>query len=74
MLAMMIVLPEDEGPNSLLRSTLIVRMLPSTVMSTFFKQPSFGPCFAFSDERPANGVPSRLALLITGLLFLVNNL
>src|SRR5271157_3715334 len=35
-LAMMIVLPEADGPNSLLRSTLIVRMFPSTFMSTFF--------------------------------------
>ena len=49
-LAMMIVLPEDEGPNSLLRSTLIVRMFPSTVMSTFFKPSSFGLCFAFLNK------------------------
>ena len=34
--AMMIVFAEDEGPNSLLRSTSIVRMFPSTVISTFF--------------------------------------
>jgi hypothetical protein len=36
--AMMIVLPEDDGPNYWDRSTLIVRMLPSTFMSTFFTQ------------------------------------
>lgn len=34
--AMMMVLPEDDGPNSLVRSTLMVRMLPSTLISTFF--------------------------------------
>src|SRR6476646_8090743 len=34
--AMMIVFPDAEGPNSLLRSTLIVSMVPSTVISTFF--------------------------------------
>src|SRR5271157_5828905 len=45
-LAMMIVLPEDDGPNSLPRSTLIVRMFPSTVMSTFFKLPPFRLCIA----------------------------
>ncbi|CUQ68291.1 protein of unknown function [Candidatus Nitrospira inopinata] len=39
--AMMIVLPEAEGPNSLERSTLIVRMVPSTVISTFFMAGSF---------------------------------
>src|SRR5271157_3145323 len=41
--AMMMVLPDPEGPNSLLRSTLIVRMFPSTFISTFFKQSSFDP-------------------------------
>ena len=40
-LAMMIVLPEAEGPNSLLRSTLIVRMFPSTFLSAFFNGSSF---------------------------------
>jgi hypothetical protein len=34
--AMMIVFPEDEGPNSFERSTLIVNKVPSTVISTFF--------------------------------------
>jgi hypothetical protein len=34
--AMMIVFPEAEGPNSLDRSTLIVNVVPSTVISTFF--------------------------------------
>src|SRR6476620_6355485 len=34
--AMMIVFPEEEGPNSFERSTLIVSMVPSTVISTFF--------------------------------------
>ena len=33
----MIVLPEDDGPNSLFKSTVIVRMLPFTENSTFFK-------------------------------------
>ena len=34
--AMMIVFPEEDGPNSLERSTLMVRMVPSTFMSIFF--------------------------------------
>jgi hypothetical protein len=34
--AMMVVFPEAEGPNSLDRSTLIVSVVPSTVISTFF--------------------------------------
>ena len=34
--AIMIVLPEDEGPKLLLRSILTVRMVPSTFNSTFF--------------------------------------
>jgi len=34
--AIMIVFPEEEGPNSFDRSTLIVRVFPSTVISTFF--------------------------------------
>ena len=46
-LAMMIVLPEVDGPNSLVKSTLIVRMFPSTDMSTFFKRPSLCLRFAF---------------------------
>ena len=71
-LAMMIVLPEDDGPNSLLRSTLIVRMFPSTVMSTFFKLPPFCLCIASTKKRPANGIPNRSALLKSGLLFVVN--
>jgi hypothetical protein len=38
--AMMIVFPEEDGPNSLERSILIVRIFPSTVISTFFIVPS----------------------------------
>ena len=34
--AMMIVFPDAEGPNSLDRSTLIVNIVPATVISTFF--------------------------------------
>jgi len=34
--AMIVVFPEAEGPNSLDRSTLIVNVVPSTVISTFF--------------------------------------
>mgnify|MGYP001611776237 CR=1 FL=1 len=34
--AIMIVFPDAEGPNSLDRSTLIVNIVPSTVISTFF--------------------------------------
>jgi len=34
--AMMMVLPDADGPNSFDRSTLIVRMFPATVISTFF--------------------------------------
>ena len=33
---MMIVFPEEDGPNSLERSTLTVRTFPSTLISTFF--------------------------------------
>jgi hypothetical protein len=29
-------LPDEEGPKSFVRSTLIVRIFPSTVISTFF--------------------------------------
>lgn len=36
----MMVFPDAEGPNSFDRSTLIVRIVPSTLMSTFFTQPS----------------------------------
>ena len=32
----MMVFPEADGPYSLDKSTLMVRMLPSTLMSTFF--------------------------------------
>jgi hypothetical protein len=39
--AMMIVLPEDEGPNSLDKSTLMVSVFPSTVISTFFMKSSY---------------------------------
>jgi len=34
--AMMIVFPVEEGPNSFERSTLIVNIDPSTLISTFF--------------------------------------
>jgi len=34
--AMMMVLPDADGPNSFDRSTLIVRIFPATVISTFF--------------------------------------
>jgi len=34
--ATMMVLPDADGPNSFDRSTLIVRMFPATVISTFF--------------------------------------
>jgi hypothetical protein len=33
---MMVVFPEAEGPNSLDKSTLIVNVVPSMVISTFF--------------------------------------
>jgi hypothetical protein len=33
---MMMVFPDAEGPNSFERSTLIVSVVPSTVISTFF--------------------------------------
>jgi hypothetical protein len=39
--AMMIVFPEAEGPNSLDRSILIVNVVPSTVISTFFMMIAF---------------------------------
>jgi hypothetical protein len=39
--AMMIVFPEAEGPNSLDRSTLIVNIVPSTIISTFFMMVAF---------------------------------
>jgi hypothetical protein len=34
--AIIMVFPEEEGPNSFDRSTLIVRIFPSTDISTFF--------------------------------------
>ncbi len=33
---MMMLFFDDDGPKSLLRSTLMVRMFPATVISTFF--------------------------------------
>src|SRR6476646_11774914 len=41
--AMMMVFPDAEGPNSFERSTLIVSVVPSTVMSTFFMMVSSPP-------------------------------
>lgn len=40
----MIVLPEDEGPNSFVRSTVIVRVFPLTENSTFFMDTSESSC------------------------------
>jgi hypothetical protein len=34
--AMIMVFPDDDGPNSLVRSTLMVRIVPSVDISTFF--------------------------------------
>jgi hypothetical protein len=42
--AIMIVFPEEEGPNSLERSTLMVRKVPSTLISTFFMESPLLPC------------------------------
>lgn len=39
--AMMIVFPDAEGPNSLDISILIVNIVPSTVISTFFMMVAF---------------------------------
>jgi hypothetical protein len=39
--AMMIVFPDADGPNSFERSTLIVSIVPSTVISTFFIMVAF---------------------------------
>jgi hypothetical protein len=33
---MMMVLPEDDGPNSLVKSTVMVRIVPFMDISTFF--------------------------------------
>lgn len=41
--AIMIVLPEDDGPKSLVRSTVIVKMFPLTDNSTFFMDASESP-------------------------------
>src|SRR4030095_6530283 len=41
--AMMMVFPDAEGPNSFERSTLIVSVVPSTVISTFFMMVSSPP-------------------------------
>jgi hypothetical protein len=38
---MIVVFPEAEGPNSLDKSTLIVNIVPSTIISTFFIAPPF---------------------------------
>jgi hypothetical protein len=43
--------PEDEGPKSLDRSILIVRTVPSTVISTFFI------ASLLAGTRPAAGPP-----------------
>src|SRR3990172_449212 len=55
--AMMMVLPDDDGPNSWDRSTLMVRMFPSTFISTFFMQRlPFPLCpfpFAMAEVQPA---------------------
>ena len=39
----MVVLPEEDGPNSFDRSTRMMRMLPSTFISTFFMRAPPGP-------------------------------
>ena len=49
--AMMMVFPDDDGPNSFARSTLMVRMLPSTDISTFFI------LFSLPEARYSNGTP-----------------
>src|SRR6266508_908841 len=41
--AMMVVLPEEDGPNSFDKSTRMMRMFPSTFISTFFMRASPGP-------------------------------
>jgi hypothetical protein len=33
---MMMVLPDDDGPNSFVRSTVMVRIFPAMDISTFF--------------------------------------
>jgi hypothetical protein len=63
----MIVFPEEDGPNSLERSTLIVRIFPSTVISTFFMVPSpllpfFGP-----EYNGIGGVRQGRGLVVLGV-------
>ena len=67
--AMMVVFPEEDGPNSLERSTLIVRIFPSTVISTFFMVtsplwPFFGPEYnGIGDVRQGRGLGVWLVVL-----------
>src|SRR5712691_10356048 len=50
--ATMIVFPDADGPNSLVRSTVIVRMFPATVICTFF--------MSLSPWTPLRGPPVNL--------------
>lgn len=50
------VLPEEEGPNSFVRSTLILRMFPSTVICTFFTWPSFDTSCRFPSRTGESSI------------------
>jgi hypothetical protein len=62
----MIVFPEVDGPNSLERSTLTVRTVPSTLISTFFTVPRpFLPFFGL-DYNGISGVRQGRGLVGAG--------
>jgi hypothetical protein len=65
--AMMIVFPEEDGPNSLERSTLIVRIFPSTVISTFFMVPSPLSSFFGPEYNGIGGVGQGRGLVVLGI-------
>ena len=49
---MIVVLPDEDGPNSFERSTRMIRMFPSIFISTFFIHDSPGPIPGLSECRP----------------------
>src|SRR5437667_193370 len=57
--AMMMVLPEEDGTNSFDKSTLIVRMFPSTVICTFFIRRS--PAGEYLPRAPAKFLWEQLS-------------
>jgi hypothetical protein len=63
----MIVFPEEDGPNSLERSTLIVSIFPSTVISTFFMVASPLLPFVAPEYNGIGGMRQGRGLVVLGI-------